>query len=261
MISKAVVLARGLGTRMRASNEKAKLNPDQTKIAESGVKTLIPIDGKRTFLDFIIENLRKAGFSEICLVIGEEHQILKDFCRQNNLQFAIQKDPLGTSDAVFSAREFVGNDKFLVVNSDNLYPLKLLKKLQKFETGGLVVFEKESLIRESNISEEKIKKFAIVEFDDEFKLTNIVEKPENIGDGEIFVSMNAWIFTPKIFTACRKIKPSERNELELSSAVQFAIDELGETFKVEKYYGGVLDLSSREDIASVIKKLSENEAN
>lgn len=255
MIKKAVILARGLGTRMRASSENAKLNPDQTKIAAIGVKTLIPIAGKRTFLDFIIENLRRAGFTEICLVIGDEHQILKDFCQQNKLKFAIQKEPLGTSDAVFSAQEFVGNDNFLVVNSDNYYPLEVLKKLQKFETGGLVVFEKESLIRESNISEEKIKKFAIVEFDKVNNLTKIIEKPENIGDGETFVSMNAWAFTPKIFAACQKIEPSERGEFEIASAVQFAIDELGETFKVEKYYGGVLDLSSREDIKSISEKL------
>jgi glucose-1-phosphate thymidylyltransferase len=85
MITKAVILARGLGTRMRASVENIKLNSEQSEIAKLGVKTLMPIAGNRTFLDFVLDNLRKSGFNEICLVIGEEHEILKYFCGKNNI--------------------------------------------------------------------------------------------------------------------------------------------------------------------------------
>lgn len=244
---------------MRELSNEVNLDNQQTKIAELGVKALMPIVGNRTFLDFGLDNLKSAGFIDICLVIGEEHQVLKDFCRNKNHKFVIQKEPHGTSDAVFSAREFVGKDKFLVVNSDNLYSVDALIKLQTLETAGLIAFEKESLIKKSNISEDKINKFAIVEFDENNNLKKITEKPEFVSKNEIYVSMNAWILTPQIFIACQNIKPSMRGEYELTSAVQFAIDELGETFKIIKSWSGVLDLSSREDIENVTNILLKNE--
>jgi glucose-1-phosphate thymidylyltransferase len=259
MITKAVILARGLGTRMRESKGETNLTCEQSDIAKLGVKGLIPISENRTFLDVILERLRTSGFTEICLIIGEEHEILKGFCRKNNLHFAIQKEPLGTSDAVFAAREFAGDDNFLVVNSDNIYPIKALEELQKLDSAGLIAFEKESLIRESNISNEKINKFAVVEIDESGNLIKIVEKPENLGGGAVFVSMNAWVFTSKLFEACRKIEPSSRGEFEIASAVQFAIDELGEELQAIKFRGGVLDLSSREDIEGVVKRLATDE--
>ncbi len=257
-IKKAVVLARGLGTRMRANTEQ-NLSKKQAKIAELGVKALMPISKNRTFLDFVLQNLKRANFTDICLVIGDEHEILKKFCRKNNLQFAIQKEPHGTADAVFSAKKFVQNDNFLVLNSDNLYPIEVLKRLQQFDNAGLIAFHRNGLISESNISEDKIKKFAIVDFDEKNNLRKVVEKPEYINENQVYISMNAWVFTPKIFIACQKIEKSERGELELTKAVQYAIENLSETFKVETYNGGVLDLSSREDIAKVVEKLTKNE--
>jgi dTDP-glucose pyrophosphorylase len=254
-VKKAVILARGLGTRMRLKSNKANLNSDQAKIAELGLKALIPISENRTFLDFILDNLKKANFLEICLVIGQEQEALKNFCQKNNLDFALQKEPLGTSDAVFSAKKFVANDNFLVVNSDNLYPISDLMKLQMLETAGLIAFERESLIKQSNISEDKINKFAEIKFDENNNLKQITEKPEVVSKNEVYISMNAWILSPKIFIACQNIKPSSRGEYELTSAVQFAIDELGETFKIIKSLSGVLDLSNREDIENVAKIL------
>jgi dTDP-glucose pyrophosphorylase len=72
--------------------------------------------------------LRTSGLAEICLVIGDEHEILKESCRKKDLQFAIQKQRFGTSDAVFFAREFAVEDNFLVVNSDNFHPIEALKE-------------------------------------------------------------------------------------------------------------------------------------
>jgi glucose-1-phosphate thymidylyltransferase len=257
MTNKAVILARGLGTRMRAVDENSKLNCEQAKIAESGVKTLIPIADNKTFLDFAIENLRSVGFTEICLVIGDEHEILKDFCRKNDLSFAIQEKPIGTANAVLSAEQFVNGKHFLMVNSDNLYSVNDLSKLQKLNSAGLIAFDKQNLIAKSNIDEEKINKFAILSFDENNVLTKIIEKPETTEENA-FISMNAWIFSPKIFEACQNIKLSKLGEYELSDAVNFAIETLDEKFKIVKSNEGVLDLSSRADIEKVINKLVKN---
>jgi glucose-1-phosphate thymidylyltransferase len=257
MTNKAVILARGLGTRMRAVDENSKLDSEQANIAELGVKALIPIAENKTFLDFVLENLRSAGFTEICLVIGNEHEILKDFCRKNGLQFAIQEKPLGTANAVLSAETFVNGDYFLMVNSDNLYPSNDLRKLQKLNSPGLIAFDKQSLIAKSNIDEEKINKFAVLSFDDNDVLTRIIEKPETT-EKNAFISMNAWVFSPKIFEACRNVKLSKRGEYELSDAINFAIEKSGEKFSAIYSDEGVLDLSSRADIEKVIEKLIKN---
>jgi glucose-1-phosphate thymidylyltransferase len=69
--------------------------------------------------------------------------------------------------------------------------------------------------------------------------------------------MNCWMFSPVIFRACLKVQPSARGELELTDAVQYAIDGLKEQFTVRMYRSPVLDLSSRSDIAAVAAKLRE----
>jgi glucose-1-phosphate thymidylyltransferase len=259
MTKKAVILARGLGTRMRAENKAAKLNQKQTEIASQGIKTLIPIVGEKTLLDFIFESLLDSGISEICLVIGEEHQAIRDYCAKLNykISFAIQAEPLGTANAVLAAEEFAASEHFLVVNSDNLYPVNALQALHKLDSTGLIAFDKQNLIAKSNISAEKINKFAVIEFDENKHLTKIVEKPEKISE-KASISMNAWLFSPKIFEACRNVKLSERGEFELTDAVNFAIKNLGEKFKIIFSNEGVLDLSSRGDIETLAKKLAGN---
>ena len=260
MIKKAVILARGLGKRMRKENDSAKLNDKQTELASLGIKSLVPILGDKTLLDFIFESLSAAGFSEFCLVIGDEHQAIRDFCGKLNykISFAIQEKPLGTANAVLAAEIFVKDELFLVVNSDNLYPVNELAQLRKFNSAGLIAFDKQNLIAKSNIDEGKINKFAVLSFDENDTLTKIVEKPEKVEE-KSFISMNAWLFSPNIFEACRNIKLSERKEYELADAVNFAIENLGEKFKAVYSNEGVSDLSSRSDIESIAKKLSENE--
>jgi glucose-1-phosphate thymidylyltransferase len=256
MTEKAVILARGLGKRMRAENESVKLDEQQTRIAAQGIKALMPIVGERTLLDFIFESLSQAGFSEFCLVIGNENQAIRDFCAKLNykISFAIQEKPLGTANAVLAAEDFAGDDNFLVVNSDNLYPINDLERLRNLISAGLIAFDKQNLIKKSNIDETKINKFAVLDFDENDYLKKIIEKPERVAENS-FISMNAWLFSPKIFAACRQIKLSERGEFELADAVNFAIENLDEKFKAVYSKEGVLDLSSRADVENVREKL------
>lgn len=256
---KAVILARGLGTRMRRQDENVALDNQQSQIADAGIKAMIRID--RPFLDYVLSELADAGFSEICLVIGNEQKLMRDYYEsllmsRVQISFAFQEKPLGTADAVAAAESFAGDDRFLVINSDNYYPLRAFQLLHDLSEAGTIGFERESLVRESNFTKERVEKFAIMKLDEEGYLKSIVEKPDEIISGEdVFVSMNCWLFTPKIFEGCRNIKLSKRNELELADAIQYAIDVLDERIKVLPIHAGVLDLSSRADIESVTKRL------
>jgi glucose-1-phosphate thymidylyltransferase len=262
-VAKAVIMARGLGTRMRKPDESAALNSEQSAAAGTGIKAMIPIG--RPFLDYVLGGLADAGFSEVCLVIGPEHQVIRDYYKFQSppkrirIDFAVQQQPLGTADAVFAAKEFAGNDLFLVINSDNYYPAAALRAMRELGSAGVALFERDRLVAESNIPEDRVLKFALAKIGEEGCLDRILEKPsEEVVRAlclPVYVSMNCWVFSPVIFRACRCIKPSARGELELTDAVQCAIDALGERFQVLKFQSAVLDMSSRSDIAVVAEKL------
>ncbi|MCC6316807.1 MAG: NTP transferase domain-containing protein [Gemmatimonadaceae bacterium] len=261
--TKAVILARGLGSRMRRGDTAATLSDAQSAAADSGVKGMIPID--RPFLDYVISALADAGLSEVCLVIGPEHDAVRAYYTQDvrpervHIHFAIQEHPRGTADAVAAAAAFAGDDPVLVLNADNYYPVSAYRAIASLGGSGLVGFDAASLVVNSNIPAERIRAFALVTADSAGHLASIVEKPDEATwarlAGSARVSMNLWSFTPVIFEACPRVQLSPRGELELQDAVRIARDEFGEAFTVVPSSGGVLDLSSRQDIPRVAAAL------
>jgi glucose-1-phosphate thymidylyltransferase len=261
-MDKAVILARGLGTRMRKANDSATMSAEQAGVAATGVKAMIPAMG-RPFLDYVLSGLADAGYRKVCLVIGPEHDIISNYYtslkyERLSVSFAIQQEPRGTADAVAPAKAFAGSDDFIVLNSDNYYPLEALKGLRALSGAGLAGFERDALIAGSNILAERIAKFACIETVGGV-MKRIIEKPSpevlEKMPRPIVLSMNCWRFGPGIFEGCAKIKPSPRGELELTDAVQYTIDKLGEKYQVVPVRAGVLDLSSREDIGPVAERL------
>ncbi len=263
-LTKAVILARGLGNRMRRADASALVTLEQSAAAESGAKGMMPI-GPRPFLDYVLSGLADAAFSDVCLVLGPEHSAIRDYYEGEHkpsrirVHFAIQKKPRGTADAVLAAEDFTGENEFAVMNSDNYYPAEALRGLQELAQPGTVLFDEHSLVRNSNIPEERIKSFAYGLVDGDGYLTELVEKPDEAilawmrGPG--LVSMNLWRFPPAIFDACRNVPLSARGELELTSAVMMAIH-CGMRLRVERCEAGVLDLSQRTDIPEVVKRLA-----
>jgi dTDP-glucose pyrophosphorylase len=259
---KAVVMARGLGTRMRKADASAALDSDQNAVANAGIKAMIPIG--RPFMDYVLGGLADAGYSQVCLIIGPEHQMVRDYYRENppmrlRINFAVQEKPLGTADAILAAKEFVGDELFLALNSDNYYPMEALRGLRELAQPGIALFDRDRLVAESNIPADRVQKFAVAKVAAEGYLDRIYEKPSEetiraLGS-PIYVSMNCWLFSPAIFEASLSIKPSARGELELTDAVQYSVDVMKERYRVLAYRSPVLDLSSRSDIAAVADRL------
>lgn len=262
---KAVILARGLGTRMRKAAEGVELTSEQSAAADSGVKAMISVG--RPFLDHVISALADAGFTEICLVIGPEHQMIRDYYdglekSRVTVSYAVQAEPLGTANAVLAAEEFAGDDRILVINSDNYYPTAALAQLADVPGSALVGFEREAMLTKSNIDPERIKAFALATVDADGNLVELVEKPdeatiERLGDDAV-ISMNCWLCGPAIFPAAKAIPPSARGEYEITDAVRAAIAG-GDPYRVVRADEGVLDMSNRGDIASVVAALGERE--
>ncbi len=264
---KAVVLAAGLGTRMRKADGAATLGAAQAAVADTGVKALIPID--RPFLDYVLHVLANGGYRKVCLVIGPKHRELREYygrtLRASRLEisFAVQEQPRGTADAVAAAEPFAAGDPFLMINSDNYYPVAAVKALRETAGSAVAAFERDAMIRTSNIPADRVVKFAAVETDGDGHMKRIVEKPDAATLAAlgpvVYLGMNCWRFTPAIFEACRRTAPSPRGELEITDAVQLAIDELGERFRVLKFDAPVLDLSCRADVGPVTERLAGTE--
>lgn len=263
LMDKAVILARGLGTRMRKDDDAAKLDASQAKIAQTGVKALIPVAGG-TFLDYVLAALADAGYRSVCLVIGPEHTETREYfsnlkTSRIKIDFAIQEKPLGTADAVKAVEPWAGSNPFLVINSDNYYPAQSLAGLRQIGGPGLAGFEKQAMLAGSNIPADRIAKFAVIEMDGENNMRRIIEKPDPsvlaAMPEPLYVSMNCWRFNEAIFEACRSIKPSARGEYEIPDAVQYSIDTLHQAYKVVPVEAPVLDLSCRLDVEGVVARL------
>jgi len=261
---KAVILARGLGTRMRAPSPGAPLSADQSSVADTGVKAMIPIG--RPFIDYVLSSLADAGFTDVCLVIGPEHaQIRKYYGGEARLtrikvEFAEQVTPLGTADAVLAAENFAGGDTFVVLNSDNYYPPPVLAELRRLAVPAVIAFARSALMELGNVMADRVTRFGALDIGGDGYLRRILAAPDDSmvrKGGEVYASMNCWLFDREIFGACREVPPSPRGELELPRAVQLAIDRYGMKMKAIKVRSLVLDLSSRSDISVVEARLRD----
>jgi galactokinase len=259
---KAVVLARGLGTRMRARDDGAAIAPEQAAVADQGVKAMIPVG--RPFLDYVLAALADAGFTDVCLVIGPEHHAIREHYsrravpRRVRISFAIQEKPLGTADAVLAAEPFIGGEPFLVLNADNYYPPEVLAALRRQSPPATPGFARDGLLRDGQIPPERIARYALLDVGPDGVLRRILEKPDEATARALRdapVSMNCWLLTPVILDACRHVPPSPRGELELPLAVQYAIERIGMRVHVLPVDAPVLDLSHRADIPVVASRL------
>jgi dTDP-glucose pyrophosphorylase len=260
---KAVIMARGLGTRMRRDDGAVPLDQAQAAAAAAGLKSLMPLGG-RPFLHYVISALADAGYGEVCLVIGPDREVVREHFerearpRRVRMAYAIQEKALGTADAVLAAEAFAGDERFLVINSDNYYPVEAYRGLRALGGAGIAAFWRDALVSEGNLMRERVAGFPIVETDAAGRLARLLE-PEQVparAGGDALISMNCWIFTPAIFRACREIEPSPNGELEIQAAVRHAHARLGEPFTVLPFRAPVLDLTARGDVAYVTERLA-----
>lgn len=263
-VTRAVVLARGLGTRMREGGDTAPdLDPAQAEAADAGLKAMIPFG--RPFLDHVLHSLAEAGIRDVALVLGPEHEQIRAYYRAADARrlaigFVTQAQPLGTADAVACAEAWTGGQPFLVLNADNLYPVDVLARLTMAEGPAAPGFDAESV----GLPLARLGAFALLERDAHGCLSAIVEKPGEAavsaaGPGT-YISMNVWRFDARIFEACRRVPLSARGERELPQAVGLAASQ-GVCIEVFPARGPVLDLSRRSDIAAAARRLEGAEVN
>lgn len=252
---------------MRREAPGIRLREQQRRMAERGLKGLIPFHG-RAYLDYVISAAADAGLRDVCLVVGPGTDAIRAHyeevdARRVRLAFTVQEAPLGSANTLLAAEAFADGGPFLLINADNYYPAPVLARMRQLQGTGLAGFRSDVLVARGNIPATRLAAYALVAVDSDGCLAGILEKPdpEAIGrpDRQTWVSMTCWRFGRSIFEACRAIAPSIRGEYELPDAVAYAIREWRERYRVLAMDEAVLDLSMREDIESVEELLQARE--
>ena len=260
----AVILAAGRGTRLQRHDPTVQLDPETQRIAEQGIKALVPI-GPKPFLDYAVDRLMAAGIRRVCLIVAPGSWPLESYVdglpgRFAGLQAECVEQPeaRGTGHALRFARPATGDRDFVMLNSDDLYPLSALQALVNAPSGAsyAVGFDRDALVAHSNMEASRIPSLGILVPDSRSpdRLARVVEKPADPAalsvDGRVWVSMNLWRFSSAIYDFCDKVAESLRGEYELTSAVQ-DLSDAGNPVRMLRCAEPVLDLTSRADILTL----------
>lgn len=275
-----VILAGGASSRMKKEALKQEeLSLEEIKQANERSKGLIGVgQNGRPMLDYVLYNAKKAGYTKIYIVIGENGQMFQEFYdadrngKFHGLQifFATQYvpegrvKPFGTADALFQAVEQypeLNTERYSVCNSDNLYSIKAFEALRNTSTpNAFIAYDRDAM----EFPEERIARFALAKMDDKGHLLDIIEKPtaneveayrDNLG--KLRVSMNAFTFDgPKMYPYLKNcpVHP-ERNEKELPTAFLNMLQEHPLTAIGIPFSEHVPDLTAKDDIVEVKKYL------
>tara|TARA_B110000285_G_scaffold46734_1_gene52554 strand:- start:6862 stop:7650 length:789 start_codon:yes stop_codon:yes gene_type:complete len=248
-------------------SESNLLSKKMQEQANKRSKGLIELGGK-PFMDYLLLNAVAAEYKSIYIITGENSELFRSLYQNNpqfsglHIQFATQyipkerEKPFGTADALYQCMvQFPALKElnFSVCNSDNLYSVKALKAIRTAKSNNTcVAYDIDHL----DYPKERISRFAIIKFDNAYKLQDIIEKPEadKINQyvdvkGKIRVSMNLFSFSGKVFFNHLKNCPVHpvRNEKELPTAIMNMIDETASMLGIP-FAEHVPDLTSKEDI-------------
>ncbi len=221
---KAIILAAGKGVRMLPLTEKVP-------------KVMVKVNGK-PFLEYVIENLKKAGVSDFGIIVGYKKEVIEEFLKKKMIKATLieQKEQKGTGHALLQARKFCGSEQFIVQGGDNLFSVKDVKAL----------FREDDFCYVTGKKVENPQKYGVL-LEEKGKLVKIVEKPQQfVGN---LANVGLYKFTSEIWEALDKIGLSARGEYELTDGITILAGKgKVNVLKLKDYW---LDLGCREDIGRI----------
>jgi glucose-1-phosphate thymidylyltransferase len=227
---KGVILAGGRGTRLRP-------------ITHTGPKQLIPVANK-TVLEYAVEDMKEVGIDEIGVVLGnlgreEIQELLGDGSDYGvDITYIVQGNPLGLAHAAGCARDFVGDDDFVMYLGDNMLKQGIVDLVESYESGdydaGIALQEVDNPTQ-----------FGVADVDEDGNVVALVEKPDDPPSNLALIGI--YIFSPAIFDAIEVIEPSWRGELEITDAIQRLLND-GNAVDSQVIEGWWKDTGKPEDI-------------
>ncbi|WP_031013708.1 glucose-1-phosphate thymidylyltransferase [Streptomyces sp. NRRL F-5727] len=203
---KALVLSGGSGTRLRP-------------ITHTSPKQLVPVANKPV-LYYVLEDIAGAGITDVGIVVGETADEIQDAVGDGSkfglqVTYLPQQAPLGLAHAVLIAREYLGDDDFVMYLGDNFVVGGITELVDEFRAE-----RPDARILLTRVPDPTA--FGVAELDAEGRVRGLEEKPEQPKSDLALVGV--YLFTPAVHEAVRAIKPSWRGELEITHALQWLID-------------------------------------
>jgi glucose-1-phosphate thymidylyltransferase len=208
---KGLILSGGAGTRLRP-------------ITHTSAKQLVPVANK-PILFYGIESLKNAGVRDIGIIVGDTAEEIREAVGDGSswgidVTYIQQEAPLGLAHAVLTAADFLGDSAFVMYLGDNLIKDGIADFVDEFRGK-----ECDAMILLAHVKEPE--RFGVARLEGN-RVVELIEKPMEPPSDLALVG--AYMFKPCIMEAARAIRPSWRNELEITDAIQHLIDN---QFKVE----------------------------
>ncbi|KUN84422.1 glucose-1-phosphate thymidylyltransferase [Streptomyces griseoruber] len=203
---KALVLAGGVGSRLRP-------------ITHTSAKQLVPVANKPV-LFYGLESIAAAGIEDVALVVGDTAAEIRGAVGDGSrfglrVSYIPQERPLGLAHAVLIARDFLGNDDFVMYLGDNFIVGGINALVDGFRED-----RPDAQIMLTPVDDPS--SFGVVELGSDGQVVRLEEKPEFPKSNLALVGV--YLFTPAVHEAVRAISPSGRGELEITDAVQWLVD-------------------------------------
>ena len=203
---KGLILSGGKGTRLYP-------------ITFNRAKQLVPVANKPVLFR-VIEAIREAGIDEMGIVIGDTGAEIREAVGNGNrwdvdITYIPQEAPLGLAHAVKISREFLGDDRFVMFLGDNVIQggiSSLIRQFASSDWNSQVVLT----------AVDQPQHYGVAELDEKGRIKQLVEKPRNPVSNLALVGI--YMFDPNVFKAVAAIKPSWRNELEITDAIQWLVE-------------------------------------
>jgi glucose-1-phosphate thymidylyltransferase len=236
---KALVLSGGHGTRLRP-------------ITHTSAKQLVPVANKPV-LFYGLEAIAEAGVTDVGIVVGDTAPAIEAAVGDGSqlgikVTYIRQQEPLGLAHAVLIARDFLGEDDFIMYLGDNFIVGGITGLVEEFTAE-----RPEARIMLARVSDPR--SFGVAELDPKTgRVMGLEEKPKEPKSDLALVGV--YLFTPAIHEAVASLKPSWRGELEITEAIQWLLDH-GRTVQSTTIAGYWKDTGNVADMLEVNRQVLE----
>lgn len=202
---KGLIPAAGKGTRMEP-------------FTNAYPKELLPV-GEKAVIHHAIEDMKKAGITDICIVVGWKQHAIMDYLGSGEdmdvkLTYVVQDERDGLAGAFKSAQHYIEDESFAVVLGDNYVD-------DKNALGDLIKFHKAEGFDATigTFRPEDVTSYGVLDVGENNKVKGLIEKPdEDEAPSNIAIS-GMYVFESKIFDAIDRVEKGEDDEYQLTDAI------------------------------------------